>query len=294
MSLLLDDRARKAFDKLAPRLLLLTQNAATQALRLHANEVTLEHLVCAAMRDEDCAAYEVVCHAFADPDTVFDESLALAPGLLVVASASTLPFSEGAVRALYGSYHAARSKDEEEVSTARVIVCAFEAMSESQRALLRAIGFEPKWSSSDAASAQAPDPSSLFSHFDENAKKALSRGNRAAASLRAGEIGPVHLFLGCLQTDEALATTLGLNFSRARLTLSQDHADPIPVPEREVSLDSGLLELLEELPTGADSLGLLAALHSEKAADLGTLLMRHKVTPELLARSQTAFRDTDV
>jgi len=294
MSLLLDDRGRKAFDNLAPRLLLLTQNAATQALRLHASEVTLEHLLCAAMRDEDCAAYEVVCHAFADPETVFDESLALAPGLLVVASASTLPFSEGAVRALYGSYRAARLKDEAEVSCGRVIVCAFEALSESQRSLLRAIGFEPKWSSSDSTSSEAPDPGSLFSHFDEDAKKALSRGNRAASSLRATEIGPAHLFLGCLQTDEALASTLGLNFSRARLTLSQDHADPTPVPERELALDSGLLELLEDLPDGADSLGLLAALHSGKAADLGTLLMRHKVTPELLARSETAFRDTDL
>lgn len=294
MSLSLDNRSREIFDGLAPRLLQLTQQAAKEALRLHADEVAIEHLLCAAMRDEDSAAYEVVCHAFADPDTIFEESLALAPGLLVVASASTLPFSEGAVRSLFEALGEAQAAGDETVSTAHLSTTAYHRMTETQRTLLKAIRFEPDRLLTRAAEGKpAVKATSLFSLFDEAAKKALSRSNRAANSLQASEIGPVHLFMGCLQIDEALAEKLGLTFSRARLTLGQDHLDPTLTPERKLPLDAALSTLLEELPSGTDSLGFLAALHAGGDVDLATLLGRHKVTPELLERSQRAFRDPE-
>lgn len=294
MSLNLDDRARQAYDRLAPRLVQLTEQAACEALRLHADEVAIEHLLCAAMRDEDSAAYEVVSHAFADPDTIFEESLALAPGLLVVASASTLPFSEGAVRALFRALSEAHAAGADEVSPIHLIATAYHAMSEPQQALLAAIRFEASGLLTLAANGKPPvKANSLFALFDETAKKALSRSNRAAASLRANEIGPAHLFMGCLQMDEPLAEELGLTFSRARLTLGQDHLDPTVAPERSLALDATLLALLEKLPSGADSLGLLAALHAGGDADLATLLGRHKVTAELLERSKQAFQDPE-
>ena len=279
-------------EQLGPRLVHLVEAARKEALRLHSSELTIEHLVCAAMKDEDCAAHEAVCHAFADPDTVFEEVLALAPGLLVVASASTLPFSEGAVRALHSTYIAARKIGQAPLSTRDLAAEAFAALTTHQIDLLTTLGLAAQKLSPATPSTDWPSfDGSFFSHFDAQAKRALSHSNRVAAGLTASEIGPVHLLLGCLQADEKLAEELSVSFSRARLTLTQDHEDPTLPQARRLPLSAALTEFLVGLSPGADSLDMLAALHGPGTEDLAVLLSRHKVTPELLKRAVGAFHD---
>lgn len=291
MTIAWNDESRALVERLGSHLVGLLDAAHSEALRLHSSELTIEHLLCAAMRDEDCAAHEVVCHAFADPDTIYEEALALAPGLLVVASASTLPFSPASVRALHSAHAKSRERNES-VQTLRLATESFFAMTDSQRETLSALGFR------DAALEEASprsdwpeDAGSFFAQFDDVAKRAVSGSNRAAAALRAQTIGPAHILLGCLQADEPLATSLGLNFSRARLTLARDHEDPTPAEARELTLGPELTAFLRALPQGADSRAFLEALHGPATQDLGTLLQRHKVSPDLLQRSVEAFSD---
>ena len=291
MTLVLDDDAKQALAPLGSRLRSLIDTAHDEAVRLHSSELTVEHLLCAAMRDEDCAAYDVVCHAFADPDTIYEETLALAPGLLVVASASTLPFSPGSVLALHAAYSAAREAGTE-VDTSRVLAEARAASSEGQRQTLDGLGFR----SSDLPEPASPpgwprDAGSFFASFDETAKRAVSGSNRVANSLRSRSIAPAHLLLGCLQADESLASRTGLTFSRARMALAHDHEDATPAEARDLRLGADLRSFLSGLPAGSDTLAFLAALHSPATEDVSNLLGRHKVSADLLKRSEGAFTD---
>ena len=74
-------------------------SAVELALSLHADAVSREHLVCVLLSDEESALSELVEHAFADPETLHQDALALAPGILVVGSGATKPFSVRAVLA---------------------------------------------------------------------------------------------------------------------------------------------------------------------------------------------------
>ena len=209
---------------------------------------------------------------------------------MVVASASTLPFSTGAVLALRAA-HARRAESADgHVSTRLLASEAFGALDDGQRERLADVGF----ALTDARRGANDEPANadaIFAEFDANAKAALARANRLAAGLRAAAIGPAHVLLGALQVDEALAAETGTTFSRARLALAQDHVDRAPVPDRPLELGEELVAFLEGLAPGADSLGVLAALHAEPAGELAAMLARHKVTPELLRRSAGAFRD---
>ena len=93
------------------------------ALTLHSEEVTLEHLICALLSDEESAICELIEHAFADPETLYEDALALTPGILIVGSSATRPFSVRAVevarRAVEGGHGlrelAVKTKSLEEV-----------------------------------------------------------------------------------------------------------------------------------------------------------------------------------
>src|SRR5688572_3141726 len=88
---------------LAPHGRALLAAARDFALSIHAEELGPEHLLCALMADAEGAARRAVEHAFADPETIAGEVLAMASGILVSGSAASLPFSPGGVRALEGA-----------------------------------------------------------------------------------------------------------------------------------------------------------------------------------------------
>jgi hypothetical protein len=260
--------------------------AGTHALRLHAETVSPEHLLWALMEDSSCAAHAAVLHAFADPGTIADEVLAISPGLLVVASGSTLPFSVRAAGALARAREAA---GEDDVAVSGLLVQATSAFDDPLRRILRGAGFSAEIPQ-ESGPAGVPGPG-LFKHFSMPAKRVLSGSNRLAASDRSPSISHVHLFLACLQEDEGLAARTGLSFRQARLLLSGSTLDDSVPPPRPLPRDRSLIAFLEGVPARSDSLALLARFHAGGTPELAQILVRSKVTPALLDRARNAFRD---
>ncbi|MFT5052896.1 MAG: hypothetical protein ACI8QZ_004334 [Chlamydiales bacterium] len=268
----------------------LVAQATRRALSLHSDAVSVEHLVGAAMQDEDCAAYSVVEHAFADPETIAQELLALSTGIMVVASGSALPFSQLAVEALAAAHAAADT----EVDVTAVLRHSCEVLPDDLGADLARMGFDPAGIAPDSTSGPGGAPraaeSSFFALFTGDARSVLSQANRKAA--RAGEpsIGPAQLILASLEADHELQVRSGLTVTRARQSLAGKTLDLSEIPERAIPPETALLDFLANLPTGSGSLELLAACHGEHGtAELSELLGRHMVTPALLERCVGAF-----
>lgn len=285
-------RVARAIGRLHGGLLRLLERAGARALRLHSERVTLEHLVGASVEDEESAAYQVVEHAFADPDTLSQELLALSPGVMVVGTASTLPFSPAAVRALSAARDAAAGG---EVGPGLLLAAAAAELPADVRADLASAGLVAAAPPRDPQAPRAPSPEtggeSLFRRFSQPAKRAASQASREASAARETSIGPARLVLACLRVEPELEGTCGLSGARARAALAGRSADPEAPAARPLDLDPALVDFLEALPAGADSLDLLVACHRAAGPELGELLARHKVTEALLERSRGAFAD---
>jgi len=296
-----DWRAR--LERFSPYLRSLLERAVERARRLHADHVALEHLIGAAVEDEESAAYQATEHAFADPELVARELLALSPGVMVVGSEAALPFSPAAVEALWAARDAAAAAGSSEVSAAVVLAHALAALPEDLRGALARAGYR--------APAPAPGPASgsergagertaavdreapLFRHFSSAAKQALSRANKAAS--RGGEesIGPARILLACLEIEPPLAARVGLGGSAARAALAGRTADPTRPPQRALDPDRELLDFLERLPDRSGSLELFLECLRGEHPELRELLGRHKLSTAMLERAAEAFSDPE-
>jgi ATP-dependent Clp protease ATP-binding subunit ClpA len=270
----------------------LLTRAGMQALRLHADSVSPEHLLTALMDDLHGAAHAAVLHAFADPATISDEALAISPGLMVVASGSTLPFSPRAAEALARARARSLVEGNREVGVGDLSAQAELGLDEEARDSLRAAGFR---TAADPRSDHPAPPlgSAVFKSFSAPAKRVLSAANRMAAAENATAIAPAHLLLGCLKEDAEVAGAAGLSFQRARALLAGRMADASPPRPRSLPPDPALIEFLRGVATGSDSLELLKRFHSGATPELAGILTRSKITTVLLDRARQAFRDPD-
>ncbi|MEE8469614.1 MAG: hypothetical protein V3T22_14230 [Planctomycetota bacterium] len=273
---------------------------AQRAGHMHADELTLAHVLGACMCDEDCAAHEVVVHAFADPETIELELTALSPGILVVGSRAALPFSTLAVEALAQARDAARGAGEEEqVETSMLLSSALDylppELSEPWIAGgSRAAGDrEPGGRAVAASDVATGEP--LFRRFSPDAKRALSLACKAAHAHGERSISPARLVLACLDAQPGVGRSLSppLSPSSARSHLAGHTVDETPPPQRVLPPHPQLLAVLRELPQGGDSLDLLARAGRQGDEALDTLMDRHRLTPLLLQRARAAFRDPD-
>lgn len=259
------------------------------ALEIHADEVGPEHLLCALMADEDGAAHRAVVHAFADPETIGAETLALAAGILVSGSNASLPFSAGGVRALEGARALAAERSDGAVREGHLLVASVRALPPELALELEAAGFRPSGAlelAAGDAGERGPVATSggLFRRFTEEAKRALSAALQVARQDEARAIAPAHLLQACLARSAELARAAGLSPSRARACLrGRTHDASRPTP-RAIDVDEGLGRLLADLAPGAGSVALLGAFHSGSTPELAALLARHRVTPALLER----------
>lgn len=297
MPLTLGDLEASVRERLNAHARALLERSAQEALTIHADEVGPEHLLCALMADEDGAARRVVEHAFADPETVFEEARALAAGILVSGSVVTLPFSTLGVAALEEARRRAWARGDEAVLGVHLLLAGMDALPNEDRAALDDAGYDPAGLERTLGAAPAPRElpdrieGSLFRRFDEPAKRLLSKAARGASRAGAPSIGPAHMVLTILESERALATAAAVSHSRARMVLHERTVDATPAPDREVEPDEALGAYLEGLPPGTTSLELLERFHAGGTPELAGILGRHKVTPALLERSRGAFRD---
>jgi ClpA/ClpB-like protein len=278
---------------LAPYARASLEQAAALAARLHAEELSAEHWVAALLADEECAATRVVLHAFADPETIGIEVLALCAGIMVVGSERTLPFSTGGVAALFEARALALAAGAARVEPAQVYGAALARLGPELRARLAALPgavleLEP-------AAREEPLPAAvsggLFRSFSSEALRALGASARAAASLGRASIGPAHLVLGALETDAELRTRTSLSPGRVRMASSGLDEDPTPLAERRLAGDAELRALLAALPEGAETADVLGWVLSSGSAELRALLQRQKVTAALFERCRGVFQD---
>jgi hypothetical protein len=291
---LADARVAATLRRIAPYARTLLERAGTHALRLHADSVSPDHVLSTLMDDPDCAACAAVLHAFADPATISGEALAISPGVMVVGSSSTLPFSTHGLAALLRTRERAAREGRSEVSERQLFLEALAALpprlvQSLVAAGLKASGLEAAAGGSDGPAVALDGP--LFKHFSMGAKRCLSAANHIAAGFTLTSISPAHLALACLQVDEQLAADANLRFPRARLVMAAQTADDTPPTPRILGPDAGMVAYLGSLPDGADSLALLEHCLTHASPELSQILTRHKVRPELLARSRGVFRD---
>jgi phage FluMu protein gp41 len=260
------------------------------AARLHAEELTPEHWLAALLADEDCAATRLVLHAFADPEALGIELVALCPGIMVVGSGRTLPFSVRSLAAL----RAARTQAAGRAALVRPPDLFRSARSEltAQAAeRLAASGELPEPEAEEAGRPTPPTPEHFFRCFSPEALRALGAACRVAGELRREAIGPVHLLAGALEADPELRERTRLSAARLRLSLAGLDEDPTPLPERTVPADARLFELLSGLAPGSSTLDVLGWILSHGSEELRALLRRQKITPALHERARKAFRD---
>ena len=268
------------------------------ALEIHADEVGPEHLLFALMADEEGAAHRAVVHAFADPETIGAETLALAAGILVSGSVASLPFSPGGVRALEGARELAAERGDGAVREGHLAVAAVRALPPERALEVEGAGFRPE-AALEAAGGEAAErgpvarTGPLFRAFTEDAKRALSAALQVARQDSAPRIAPAHLLQACLSRSSELARAAGLSAGRARACLRGHTHDASPPAPRPIEADTELERLLSELAPGAGSVALLAAFHAGGTPELATLLARHRVTPALLERLTAELADPD-
>jgi ATP-dependent Clp protease ATP-binding subunit ClpA len=262
------------------------------ARRLHAAELSPEHWLVTLLGDESCAATRTVLHAFADPETLAAEVMALCEGIMVVGSGRTLPFSVRAVEALGLARSAALARGTTAVVPTDTLTAALACLTVEARSRLEPL-LAPSVAQAARTEAALPREGAFFRSFGAEALRALAASARLAGQLGRTAIGPAHLLLGVLEASPAAREACGLTLGRARLALTGLDEDPTPLPERRAPPSAALRTLLEALPEAAQTSDVLAWLLAYGSPELTALLRRQKVTVALAERCRNVFRDPD-
>jgi len=270
------------------------ERAVQLAARLHAREISPEHWLAALMDDEECAATRAVLHAFADPETLGVEILALCEGIMVVGSKRTLPFSVRGVEALEGARKDASARGSETVEPGDVFWAAVDRLGPalstrlSQVPGVRLLRPEPV-----DAHGFVPPGGPLFRSYSPSALRSLGASVRAAAGLERSAIGPAHLAIGALEVDEALRERTSLTPARVRMAGTGLDEDSTPLPERRLGGDARLRAMLADLPENGETLDVLGWILTRGSEELIALLRRQKVTSALFERCRGVYQDPD-
>ena len=295
MSTWADPGLAPACARLAPYARASFERAAALAARLHADELSPEHWLAALLSDEDCAATRAVLHAFADPETIGIEVLALCAGIMVVGSERTLPFSVLGVEALHAARARAVAGGHPRVETAMLFLAAVERLAPELRTRLERLPDARLELRPEAAPPGEPVAASgpLFRHFSGDALRALGASCRSAAGLQRDAIGPAHMLIGALEVDAALRESTHLVATRVRMVAGGLDVDATPLPARRLPGDDRLRALLAALPERAETLDVMTELFVHGSEELGALLRRQKVTSALVERCRGVYRDPD-
>ena len=270
--------------------------AAEHARRIHAEEVTPEHLLYTLMTDEDCAAHRAVLGAFADPETIAGEVLALSPGILVVGSGRSVPFSVRGARTLERARDQAVERRADAVEPADLFAAGIAELEESARSRLDELGLalplatcEPAGSAGEPVRPDGP----LLGSFSAASMRVCGFASRIAVQLQRESITPAHVVFAALEADETLQEVTGLSSMGIRTALAGQDEDPTATPPRSMGPDADLRAFLGGFADGADSLAWLGGFLERGSAELRHLLAQQRISLETVARAQGVVRDPD-
>ena len=278
-------------ERLGPYAAHTVERAARFGLKLHADEVHVEHLLATLLNEDHSAAGQTIIHAFADPETIRSEVMALCPGILVIGSKRSLPFSVLGVAAMELSREKARGLGAARIKPLHLLLAALDQLPEELAGGLLELGLSDEPQEVVQGPELVPLTGPLLRFFDADARRSLSAACHQAVRLGRDAISPAHLMMGCLESVEG--GLIGLSASRAKMFLGGRDDDPSPLPDRSLPFTEELLGLLAGLPGGASTADLLAAVVAQGSPELHGLLERQKVTLTLLEHTQGAFRDPD-
>ena len=276
---------------LGPYAALTVERAARFGLKLHADEVHVEHLLATLLEEDHSAAGQTIIHAFADPETIRSEVMALCPGILVIGSKRSLPFSVLGVGAMELSREKARRLGAARIEPLHLLLAAIDKLPTELAAGLAELGFQDEPLEAVGGPELVPQTGPLLRFFDADARRALSAACHHAVRLGRDAISPAHLMMGSLESSEG--GLAGLSATRAQMHLGGRDEDPTALPDRSLPFSEELLRLLAALPPGASTAGLLASVVALGSPELRSLLDRQKVTLTLLEHTQGAFGDPD-
>jgi hypothetical protein len=279
--------------RLTPYLRRQLELAGEGALRLHAEEVTLEHLVWTLALDEDSALFVTVDQAFADTDTVAADVLSLCSGILVSTRAGALPISTRGVRAASAARELARERGLAEVDPACLLLACHGELEAEVQSDLVAAGFDEARLREGLASGSTPlvAEGHLFKNFSTAARQLVVVGARQASAAGEDSVGPARLIPAALASDTTLADRCGLTASRARISLEGRSHDATPPPPRQLAPEEELVEFLSALPEAASSLALLDRILEEPETELAQVFARQKISQDLLSKAAEAYGD---
>jgi len=279
--------------RLSPYLQRSLAAAEARALEIHGDEVGCAHLLERILDDSDSALHEAILDSFADPEGMAVESLALAPGILIVGSGEATPFSTRAVTAMRAARSLAIERGANEVTPHEVLFACADELPDGRLDALTEAGLKLA-----AALENAPGGTStvreeghLFHAFSPDARRMLVFAARESSQAKEGSISPARLLMAALQTDRDLGERSGLTSHRARLLLAAHTTDATLAPERSLPLDPAFHSFLSALPANASSLDVGILLLSESQDELAQILLRQKVSPERLQAAQSVFSD---
>jgi len=294
--------ARELTEKLAPYALHVLHRTAEHALHLFADEIVPEHLLTAMMSDDDCAAYHAVIFAFADPQTIGREALALSPGILVVSSSHSLPFSPHGVTALFRAREFAREQAAYEVSPTHLMCTAFDGLAESLQSKLREAGLDRD----SLASAQVEKPAeshseisledALFASFSEDSRRILGVACKLAKQNQREAISPAHILGACVQRQPELASRAKIHAMQLSSAIGRGDADESSPEPRAIPLDKAMLDFLGTLsPTasGLSTLDLLDGFCRRGSTEVLDILKHNRITSELIGRVAGSYKDPE-
>ena len=266
--------------------------AGERALWLHSDEVTPEHWLGAFLADEESGAYQLVTHAFADPETLDLELVALSPGIMVVGSKAALPFSPGGLNAVRAARQSSLDAGSDLVQTDALLNTSAAAMCAEACAALAEAGFDASSLGAQPSQSQSLRADGfLFQGYSDTAKRALSQANKDSFAAREPHISAPRLLLACLAMEPELESQCGIRRSQAASLLRGKTLDTSAPEARRLPPSEDLLAFLGRLPQGAGSIAAFTAVRQEGNEELSALLDRHKITATLLERSKAAFSD---
>lgn len=271
---------------LAPYARRLFDIAAAHASRLHADAVYLEHFLHVMLRDEESGASCLVLGAFADPQTLADEILALSPGILIVGSGRSLPFSPGSVLALEAARQAAVSAGAAKITPARLLEAAREFLIPAGRkALGELAGIDDQAGDGPPMKADV----GVIAALTSNSRRALGAACKRAARQEMDSITPAHLALATVDvsSEDDLRRT-SLDFALASYL-----EDPAPLPDRPLTIDAEFGFLMAQLGNGVETIDVLRQVLSRPTAELSLLFIQERITPALVERVGTAYEDPE-